>query len=347
MRGCVGVIGGPAENPVVRQAQSLTGGDIVPLPKGSLVLCDPDRYLESLAQVRDLIRSNPEHRYILTLGDFNEVPRPAFYDLYCDFAMSGHQSPGEILLCTHTFAISEGAIRVVPIADYLPFSVGNLTSLELVPTPFGAVENSRLWYTRSNINYVDPYDRFDAMTRGSELGFWYSPEGFMYLAHQALCIRTYRTQSRRIVAFSLQDLKSDDFIKLIFVFEILGIAVRLIYEEDFMQFTEDQRLSGFKIFSRAGPYSFLKIGEELCYSDSGSVAEAITEGQAELLGLLCIHDSVHDFMTKFERIISNPGKEMWRRRARKAKRLIERFNPYPVAMKHAILDEYVAQWKAL
>ncbi|SDE20831.1 hypothetical protein [Glycomyces harbinensis] len=345
--GCIGVIGGAGWNPLVAQVQVLTGGDVLPLPRGSLVCCDSDRYFDSLPQIRDLIRTNPQYRYILTTGSFNKIPRPVFYDLYCDFAMSAHRSPSEILFCTQTFAMSGTTLRILPVSDHLPFSVGNLSSLELVPTLFGAVENSGLWYSKSNVNYVDPYDRFDAMTRGSEMAFWYSPEGFMYLAHQALCNRVYRTQSRRIIGFSIQDLKSDEFIKLIFVFDILGITVRLIYDEDFTQFTEDQGLAGFKIFSRAGAYSFLKIGDELCYSDNSSVADSITAGQEELLGLLCVHDSLEAFMMKFQQVIHKPDRELWRRRARKAKRLIERFNPYPLAMKHAVLDDFVTQWRAI
>ncbi|MEU5875589.1 hypothetical protein AB0A73_28995 [Glycomyces sp. NPDC047369] len=345
--GCIGIIGETDRNPLVTQAQHLTGGDVLPLPKGSLVCCTTDKYLASLPQIRDLIRSNPRYRFILTVGSFNAIPRPEFFDLYCEFAMSGHRGPGEILFCTQTFAISGGTLRILPVADYLPFTIGNLASLEVMPTPFGSVENSDLWYSRSNVNYVDPYDRFDAMTRGSEMGFWYSPEGFMYLAHQALCNRVYRTKSRRIVGFSLRDLKSDEFVKLLFVFEILGIDVRLIYEDDFSQFTEDSGLSGFRIFSRAGAYSFLKIGDELCYSDNTAVADSITEGQAELLGLLCVHDSVESFMVRFQQIIPKPDRGTWRRRALKAKRLIDRFNPYPLTMKHAVLDEFVTQWRSI
>ena len=90
------------------------------------------------------------------------------------------------------------------------------------------------------------------MTRRTEMSFWYSTAGFLYLAHQAAMIRAYKTKIRRVVVYSRADISSDEFHKLIFTFQAVGIELAFVYDEDLNEFVRHHSLGEVEIFSKTG-----------------------------------------------------------------------------------------------
>jgi hypothetical protein len=332
---------------VVKQIRELTDASLLPIVGGSLLIFSPERYALCFDQLCKTIRQHPAMRYILTLGDFNDDDRPAFYDLYSKFAGSLAASAGEVLLCAQTYAKQMNAFRLFPTVDYHPLVTAVMVSSSFVVTPFGRLENSDVWYSTRNITYLDASDRFDGMTRRSEMSFWYSPAGFLYLAHQAALIRAYHTKSRRIVVYSRFDVGNTQFLKLIFTFEAIGVGVEIIFDEDFNAFLAANGMDGAEIFSRAGPNSLVVINGEAFYSNDAGTARTIMDAQVELIATPGIHHSAKDFFLAFGKLQTRGEPQSWRRIGAVARQMIDKFNSYPLAQQQVVLETFVERWRTL
>ena len=347
MRACFGVIGHARNDPVVEEVRDLTDAAILPLLGGSLLLFTTERYALCFTRLCDLIRSNPTYRYILTLGDFNDGERPDFYDIYGRYAATLTLAGGEILICPQTYARAAMEFRLFPSIEFHPLVTGALVGKAFVDTGLGRLESSHVWYTTRNVSYVDPYQRFDGMTRRAEMDFWYAPAGFLYLAHQAAIIRGYKTRSRRVVVFSRFDLNSSQFLKLIFTFEAIGVELALVYDEDLTAFTDAHGLDRIEIFSRAGDNSLVTLDGESYYSDRPDIARVISEAQTELIAGRGVYGSAREFMNTFEKLIMQADPQTWRRRGATAKQLLEKFSSYPLMQQQVVLETYVERWRTL
>ncbi|MCA2183665.1 hypothetical protein [Nonomuraea cavernae] len=323
----------------------LLEADLLPIVNGMLLVLSPERYMLCFDQIRGFIRKTPACHFILTIGPYNQPPRPVFYDLYSQFAQRG--DAGQILMCAQTYALDLGAFRLSRTMDFPPLVTGWLTSTELVDTIFGQAETSTLWYSSYSVNYVDPHARLDAMTDRSEVPFWFSPAGFLYLSHQAALIRAFKMKSRRIVVYSRLDLNDEQFLKLLFTFEALGIELEFVYDKDLIEFADEQDIGPINIFSRAGDNSFIVINQEPHYSGRLEVAQSIQEVQNELIGRPGVHHDIDRFMTAFQALIVRNDKQDWRRRAATARGLFEKFASYPTPVQQAILETYVERWRSL
>ncbi|WP_329102879.1 hypothetical protein OG792_25140 [Micromonospora sp. NBC_01699] len=332
---------------MVDEIRAITSASTLPVFDGSLLFFSIPRYELGFDAICDVIRRHPTHRYIFTLGDFNEGERPAFYDLYTRFAIGSQGAPGEILMCAQTYARSVGSFRLFPIMDYHPLVTGVMIGSGMLETKFGRMENSTLWYSSRNVTYVDPHQRFHGMTSRSELNFWYSAAGFIYLAHQAALIRGFNARSRRIVVYSRLDLGTALFLKLIFTFEAIGVHLVFVYEEDLAKFSDANLAAPVEIFSRSGDYSLLMIDGVSYYSDKAEVALRISEAQADLVQTRGVYQSVEQFMTAFDRYVVNSDRQEWRRRAGTARDLFQKFSGRPISEQQVILETYVERWRSL
>jgi hypothetical protein len=337
---------GPADL-TIKRIRELTDAAVLPIVGGSLLLFTAERYGLCFPQLCELIRAHQEYRYILTVGDYNDDERPVFYDLYSRYAAAAATSGGEVLLCAQTYAKAALEFRLFPTVEYHPLVTGALVGKSFVETGFGRLETSAVWYTRRNVTYVDPYQQFDGMTRRAELSFWYSPAGFLYLAHQATIIRAHKTKSRRVVVYSRFDLNSPQFLKLIFAFEAIGVELVFVYDEDFAAFTDRQGLGQVEIFSRAGNNSLVTVNGEAYYSDNTDVSRVINEAQTELIAGRGVHQSTREFMEAFESLISNADPQTWRRRGAIAKQMLAKFSSYPLEQQQVVLETYVERWRTL
>jgi len=347
MRACFGILGHRHNDPLVAQTRELTAATVLPIFNGTLLIFSEERYALCFDQLLNHIRVNHDYRYILTVGTFNSDERPLFYDLYSRFSSSLTQTRGEVLLCAQTYAKAITEFRLVPSAQYHPLVTGMLVGTLFVDTGFGRLENSSVWYTTGNVSYIDHHNRFDGMTRRSELEFWYSPAGFLYLAHQAAIIRAYKTKSRRIVVYSRVDLNSPQFLKLLFAFEAIGVELALVYEDDFLGFTQTQQLGSIEIFSRAGANSLVAMEGQAYYSDSSDVALTISDAQTQLISGRGVYRSAKDFMAAFEQVIAESDRQSWERRAATARQMLEKFSSYPLAQQQVVLETYVERWRTL
>jgi hypothetical protein len=343
--GCVGVIGLAHDHPLMERLAPLVEGHTVPIIGGRLHIFPSERYLAHLAAIIELIRSEQAGRYILTVGSFNDPERPLFYDMYSRFALESARPAGETLLCTETYTHAMGDFKLSASADFHPLCLATPSGLLLVATAFGQLEASTLWYGTRSSDYVSPHEQFAAMTRRSEMPFWYSKEGFIYLANQAELIRAYRTRSRRIVVYSLQDIKDPQFIKLLFTFEELGIEVVSVYEEDLLAFNQDNGIGAIEVFARAGQNSFVLIDGEPYFSDDRDIADHIALAQEDLLGRPGIYRGIDEFMTAFRQLIVNVDRRHWSERARRARILFEDFSSYPRDVRAGIADSFAERWR--
>lgn len=343
--GCVGVIGLAGDHPLHGRLAAIAEGRVLPIVGGMLHLFAAERYFKDLKAIIALIRDTPEGRYILTVGSFNDSDRPLFYDMYSQFALLPFRPGGETLLCPETYARAMGDFKLSANADFHPLCIATASSLLLINTTFGQLAASALWYGNHSSDYVSPHERFEAMTRRSEMPFWFSKEGFVYLANQAELIRAFRTRSRRIVVYSLQDIKDPQFIKLLFTFEELGIEVVSVYEDDLLAFNADNGIGQIEAFARAGPNSFVLIGGEPYFSDDRGTADLIALAQDELIVRPGIYHGIEAFMTAFHDLIANPDRAYWTARARRARALFEDFSSYPRNVRAGIAGTFAERWR--
>jgi hypothetical protein len=346
MQGCLGFIGAAPGDAIVAATQSLTDGHVLPLPGGALVIFTRERYeLLYDTLLRSTLRRS--YRFIFTVGDFNAAPQPAFYDLYAQFAITDTHVPGDYLICAETYAKNPTQFRIYPTADYLPLALASLRVTPNIYTPFGEVAQSPVWYTPQAVGLVAPHDRLEFMTRGSEIAFWYSAAGFLYLAHQAFLIKTYHNHPRRILIFSRADLRSDRFTKLAFLFAEFGIDTILLFDEDVDDFLSSNDLQDIDIFSRAGANTFLKRGGVTYVSEKTDVAERVAEAQSALVSIRGAHPTVEAYMTAYQAVINGTGRAAWERRARTAKSLFEQFAILPPAIQRTVLETYIERWRSI
>ena len=289
----------------------------------------------------------PNCRFILTAGQFNAGASPALYDLYARFAVAENQLPGDGLICAETYARAVTQFNIYPSHEYLPLSLVHQAPTPNLATPFGAVAESPIWYTAQAVGLVRPHDRLQFMTRGSEIEFWYSPSGFLYLAHQAFLFKTYGARSRRILVFSRSDLSSERFTKLAFLFEAMGIDTILLFDEDVAEFLRANQLDGVDIFSRAGENTFVKMAGITYVSSDPAVADRVAEAQVALVNLRGAHRSVDAYMTAYQAVMQSDQRAVWQRRARTAKSLFERFAILPPAEQRAVLETYIERWRTI
>jgi hypothetical protein len=335
VRACFGVLDHEPDSSVVKQARELTGGTALPIAKGTLLLHSVERYALVFQDLCALIAASPKQRFIFTVGEFNEGERPQLYDLYSRFANATSTVGGETLLCAQTATRAEGAFRLFPSIEYIPLVTGVKTGSAVLHSVLGKLESSLAWYGDKGSGYIDPRRPFDGMTRRTEMDFWYSPAGFLYLAHQAALIRGYKTTSRRIVVYSRLDLNSAQFLKLIFTFEAIGVELAFVYDEDFSEFT------------RAGHNSLVVLAGKSYFSDDPDIATRISLTQNELTALRGTFTSVPAFMAAFEKLQTQPDPTGWRRKGALAQQMFERFSTHPLAEQQVILETYVERWRTL
>ncbi len=80
------------------------------------------------------------------------------------------------------------------------------------------------------------------------------------------------------------------------------------------------------------------VRNEPYYSDHSNVAAMIGEAQQELIKRPGVYVTIEAFMEAFQKLILNPDRQIWRRRAAAAKGLLEEFTSYPPAVQQAVLQ---------
>ncbi len=350
MRACFGVLDLPLEASQQDRITQLTQPEVAPIPGGLLFFFSSSRYELAVERLCELTRDYPNHRYILTLGDYNEGLKPDMYEHYARFAAAtSDKFPGSILLCTQSYMRLSASVRMNPDTRFLPLCVAVLLPLVTIPTAFGNLEPSEIWYSRSNVQLVLPHEPIENMTSGSELDFWYSPFGFLYLAHQYLQMRVHKNRPRRVVVYSDSDINSERFLKFLFTLEAMHVDLLLLYQDDLRDFNRQHRLGDLKLFSRVGTYAFVVSGETPLFSDSPKVARDISDALAELREVPGAYNSLGKFMETFSPYMSPAlsDRASWTRRGRLACDLMERFYHQPLAAREAVLETYIERWRSL
>lgn len=346
MSGCFGLLGYGADSATLAGLRA-GGGDwsALPIPGGTLLLMPDGEFVAHLPEFREVIRQNQSQHHVLTIGRFNNGERPYFYELYCRFDTNA--PAGEVLLCAETYAALDAGVRLTPVADYHPLVSGVLSGMDLVDTVFGTLESASLWYSQRSRHLLDKTQRFEGMTNPQEMGFWGSAEGFRYLAEQAATIRAHSTRSRRIVVYDATQVRSFKFLRMVSIFEEIGVEVILVYDEDFAVFASERDIGAINLFARSGHHSLVLVQGREYFSDDPLIALSISDMQSALLTDVPVFGSVAELIGRHYPGIDVAKRDELKLTAASAAVLFEEFSSKSAAQQNVMIESYVERWKTL
>lgn len=347
MTGCFGLVGLDRDGPVVAGLHSKLGAPTaVPMPRGTLLIIANAEFTSNLELFCDTIRANPALRYVLTVGDFNDGDQPFYYDLYCDFGARALE--GEVLLCPTVCARLDGEIRVLDTVDYHPMVSGVLPGMNTIVTPFGSLHSWALWYSGRSSHLLDRALRFEGMTGPGEVkGYWFTDQGFQYLATQATTIRAHGTPSRRIVLYTAPDTRSEMFLRLMSAFEAVGVQLAFVFEDDARDFAEANGLADVDLYGRSGDHSFVTSGGRDYVSDDPAIALAISQMQEQLLSAGHPARGLVEFLHRHYADIDPAVRAGIEQAGTTARELLADFTVRPEHEQAVLLRSYAERWRTL